>query len=850
MVGVGLAVVLMDNRFYKSDSQPLALPVTCVRRPCVECFPRLFLLRTVRARPCGQGAPFARHLLCLALLALGWGAFAEGALAQTPPNLNPAEPALRLQTSPRLDEALPRVREAALPIFLQGDRLQGRPDLDLIVEGNVTLRKAGTVIRADRIEYESPTDQARASGNVRINRKGDVFEGPLMELKIDAFEGFFNQPRYHFIRNGGQGEAERADFLDASRTVIHNATYTTCLRQPGPHWLPDWILRAARIELDHDEDVAIAHGAVLRFKDVPILPIPAVSFPLSDQRKSGFLPPTMGVGSDNGVEVGVPYYWNIAPNRDATLTPKLMTHRGIDLGGEFRYLEPSYNGILRGNYTPSDRLTDTNRWGVSLAHQQAEGWSFGGVRLGLNVNRVSDDTYWRDFTFNSTSPNATTFAGAAITQRLLPNDAVALWGYGAFSSTLRVLRWQTLQDPSAPITPPYDRAPQWSGRFALTNVNGLDWSVDLDATRFESDPLRTQQSNARRAFALLQVSRPWLAPAGFVTPKLQWHAATYQYDSALADGRQSASSAVPTFSLDGGLVLEREVRLWGQDLVQTLEPRAFYVYTPYRDQSILSNYDTAQNDFNFASIFTENAFTGHDKIADNNLLTLGLTTRFLDSASGAQIARFGVAQRLRFEDQRVTLNSSTSGAQQGFSDVLLGASLNLDERWVLDSTVQYNAKTEKSVRSVVGVRYNPSPYRVLNAAYRFQSDNAEQLDLSWQWPLNDLWGDAGQNLGAGRGQGPGRYYGVGRVNYSLNERRLVDTVWGVEYDAGCWLARVVLERVQTSSSTATGRLMFQLEFVGFTRLGISPLQTLTQNIARYQNLRDFGGSNSRFGNYD
>lgn len=781
---------------------------------------------------------------------LGLGAGAAAVLAQTvgAPATQP-EP-LRLQASPKLDEALPTTGDQALPVFIEADRLSGRTDQDLLIEGGVVLRKAGTVIRADRMEYESPTDQVRASGNVRINRKGNVFEGPLLELKIDAFEGFFNAPRYHFLRNDGQGDAERADFLDASRTIIHNATYTTCLRRPGPAWMPDWILRATRLELDNDEDVGIAHGAVLSFKDVPILPLPAVSFPLSDKRKSGFLPPTIGAGSDNGIEVSAPYYWNIAPNRDATLTPKLMTHRGIDLGAEFRYLEPSFNGMVRGNYTPADRLTDTDRWGASLAHQQLELTDYGALRLGFNVNRVSDNNYWRDYTFNGTSTNATTFAGAAITQRLLPNDAFAQWAWGPFTSTMRVLRWQTLQDATAPIVPPYDRDPQWSGRFALTNVQGLDWAVDLDATRFVSDPLQTLQPNARRGFAQLQVSRPWLAPAGFITPKLQLHAAAYQYDAALADGSQSASSAVPTLSLDSGLVFERDVRLWDHDLVQTLEPRAFYVYTPYRNQSQLPNYDTAQNDFNFASVFTENAFTGHDKISDNNLLTLGLTTRFLDAQSGAQIARFGVAQRLRFEDQRVTLDANAKPAQQGFSDVMLGASFNLDERWMLDSTLQYNAKTDQSERLVLGLRYHPSAYRVVNAAYRFQRDNAQQLDVSWQWPLNDLWGDPGLGLQAGQGQGPGRYYAVGRVNYSFNEGRLVDTVLGVEYDAGCWLARVVMERVQTSTSTASGRLMFQMEFVGFARLGISPLQTLTHNIARYQNLRDFGGSTSRFGNYD
>jgi LPS-assembly protein len=288
----------------------------------------------------------------------------------------------------------------------------------------------------------------------------------------------------------------------------------------------------------------------------------------------------------------------------------------------------------------------------------------------------------------------------------------------------------------------------------------------------------------------------------------------------------------------------------GRNLVQTLEPRAFYVYTPYRNQSLLPNYDTGVNDFNFATIFTENAFVGHDKISDNNLLTLGLTTRLLDADSGAQLARFGLAQRLRLEDQQVTINTATAPAIAGFSDVLLGASVNVMNSWALDSTVQYNARTDQSVRSTLGARYSPGNYRVINAAYRFQRDVSEQIDISWQWPLNNLWGDRGQDLGAGRGQGEGRYYSVGRLNYSMNERRLVDTILGVEYDAGCWLGRVVLERVQTSTTSATQRLMFQLEFVGFTRLGISPQQTLKQNISRYENLRETVGTNSRFSNYD
>ena len=756
-----------------------------------------------------------------------------------------AQESLALQPSARLQEGLSAEQLHDGVVFLFGEQLSGQLDLEALVEGHAELRKAGTVLQADRLAYDQAGDLAKASGHVRINRLGTVYEGEQLQLQVQAFRGYFEQVQYQFLQNAAHGEARRVDFLDASHAVVYDASYTTCRRRPGPDWLPDWILRAARIDLDMDQDVGVADGAALYFKGVPIVPVPAISFPLSDQRKSGVLPPTLGFDSVNGSEIALPYYFNIAPNRDATLTPTVMSARGVQLGTQARYLERDYSGELRLDYLPSDLLRNSDRWALVLHHEQVaptHSELLGTVNLALDVKRVSDDNYWRDFaTTNSTDQ----------TQRLLASSAQISWGgHGPFSGSAQWLQWQTLQDPTAPIIPPYDRVPQITARYAQNPVQGLNWSLDGDMTQFQSDSALTQQPNAQRALAWGQVSLPWRSAAGFIVPKLQLQTAAYEFDAPLGNGAMATQSTVPTFSLDSGLVLERESSLGGRSLVQTLEPRAFYVYTPYRDQSLLPNYDTGAMDFNFASIYTENAYVGHDKIADNNLLTLGATTRYLDASDGAELARLGIAQRLRFADQQVTLDSSTPPAAAGFSDVLLGGAVNLQNHWVLDSTVQYNGKTQVSDQSSVSARYNPSPYRVLNVTYRFTRNVSEQMDLSGQWPLNDLWGDRGQNLGDGRGQGAGRYYAVGRLNYSLDEQRPVQTLLGLEYDAGCWLGRLVLQRVQTSISSSTQSLMFQLEFVGFTRLGVSPLQTLTDNIARYQPLRQSGGSASRFSNYD
>ena len=792
-------------------------------------------------RPVGRSALQSRPTAALRLIFVAC-ALAHGFVAQAQGPRELADEALGLKSSPRLEEGIGQSTRSAQPTFLFGERTTGRTDLETILEGDAILRRGDTVIRADRLEYYQPDDLARARGNVRINRAGNVYEGPLLELKVESFEGFFIQPKYRFLLNDGHGEADRADFIDDKRVVVRNATFTTCRRLAGPSWLPDWILRAATLRLDYEEDIGVAEGAVLSFKGVPILPVPYLSFPLSDQRKSGFLPPTMGLGNVNGAELTLPYYWNIAPNRDATFIPTLMTKRGVDLGAEFRYLENGYSGGIRGNFMPTDQLRESRRWGLSATHRgtlETGIAAIGGLGLNLSLNRVSDDNYWRDFT--RTTPS--------LTQRLLANDATVSWGRENFSASVRALKWQTLQDVTSPITPPYDRLPQVSTRYARTNLSGFDVSVDADFTRFESDRLLTGQPNAQRSYSLAQISRPWKNLAGFITPKLQLHASNYHFDAPLADGALSASRIVPTFSLDSGLVFERDTSYFGRAFRQTLEPRAFYVATPFRDQNLLPNYDSGANDFNFASIFTENAFVGNDRISDSNLLTLGVTTRLLDPQTGAESVRLGVAQRLRFKDQNVTLPGGTPVTDR-LSDILLGATVNWSPQWSVDSTVQFNPKDKRSERSTIGARYSPGDYRVVSAAYRYQRAASEQLDVAWQWPLNDLGGDRGQDLGAGRGQGDGRWYSVGRLNYSLVDRKLVDTVVGLEYDAGCWLGRIVLERLQTGLTSANQRIMFQLEFVGFSRLGSNPLKSLKDNIPRYQFLREQTSSPSRFSNYD
>jgi LPS-assembly protein len=800
--------------------------------------------------------PVAQPALRALALAVLW-AIGGQAQAQTT--------GLSLRSSPMLEEKISERQRSEGAIFVGGQQITARPDLDLVIEGQATVRRPGMSVKAERIEYDQTRDTVNATGHVRVSRDGSLFEGPSVRLQVDSFQGTFEKPTFELYRAGGYGDAAQVEFIDDKRSIIHQARYTTCRRAPGPEWLPEWVLKATQMTIDDEESTVQAEGVQLRFHDVPLMGASSVSFALTGERKSGWLPPLMGVDSINGVIVAAPYYMDIAPNRDATITTNVMSKRGASVDSEFRYLEQDYKGQARLNLMPSDSLRQQTRWGLSTQHTGSFETGLdavGRVGVGLSLNRVSDDNYWRDF------PRS----GLALTQRLLPSTGALSWGRGDFSMTAQVQRWQTLQVNTAAITPPYDRAPQITMRYGQWNAEGLDWSIVGDTTRFEADFARIPNvsattlaslRNGERSYVQAQVSRPWIRPWGFVTPKVQLHATRYQLDNALpTTAERSLNRVLPTFSVDSGLVFERETSWFGKSILQTLEPRAFYARTPFRDQSLFPVYDSGAADFNLSTIYSENPYVGQDRLVDNNALTLGVTSRLFDSTSGAEMIKFGMAQRIRFDDQRVVLdpsnplNPTPAAVPAGLSDLLLGAGVRWNERWSFDSTVQVNTQTDSVQRTTLQSRYNPTPYRVFNTAYRLNRGVSEQVDIGWQWPINDLWGASDREAESawsrtrGQGLGPDRWYSVGRMNFSLSEKRLVDTVIGFEYDAGCWLGRIVLERLQSTVSTSNTRLLFQMEFVGLARVGASPLQSLRNNITNYQYLRDSTAQPSRFQSYE
>jgi len=727
------------------------------------------------------------------------------------------------------------------PIELRAREIRGRPDIETVLDGEAELRHAGLVITADRLSYDHPDELALARGNVRATTAdGNVFTGSELRLHVQRLEGYVLEPTYHFARVDAGGAAQRIDFIDSQRAVATGATYTSCTPDGGG--APAWILTTSRVRLDFEANEGIAEGAVLRFMGVPILGAPVLSFPLTDARKSGWLPPSINLDSKSGLQVEVPYYWNIAPNRDATLTPGISAKRGVSLGSEFRYLAPNFQGQLNLELLPSDRLAGHSRHAVQTRHLQTFGSDDN--TLSVNLLRVSDKDYWKDFDRKL----------SALTPRLLPSDVLATHHVAGWTTYAHMLRWQVLQSSDGPIVAPYERAAQLGARTVRPLALGLEAAVETELTRF-TDPqgtLATTRPIGTRAHVIASIGRPWITPGWSIRPKLSVNAASYDLERPMTDGRRHAARAIPTFSLDTAWQFERDAQWMGRSLRQTLEPRLLYVNTPYRDQTGLPNFDSAGKDFNFESIYTENAFSGVDRVSDAHQLTGGVTTRLLDARTGEEVLRLGLAQRYLFRDQRVTpqpdlVNFDPALSPQGppltqqLSDVLLLASTSVIPRWTMDASVQYSPENSRVARSILGARYSPGPFRTVNARYRFTRGLSEQFEIGWQWPLNARDRPApGKTLAplAGGNTCRGTWYGVGRINYSTQDRRLTDAVVGFEYDAGCWIGRVVAERLSTGRSEATTRLLFQLELVGLSRLGSNPLQVLKDNVPGYRLLRD------------
>lgn len=680
---------------------------------------------------------------------------------------------------------------------IEADRLVAQKDGQIDASGDATLRQGGKSIQADRLMYQQSTHELDAQGAVILEEGGNVMSGPSLQYNLDSSAGEMQQPEYYLKENDSRGSADVLRMQDSEHYSLENATYTTC-----PAGNDDWLMRMGSLELNRESQIGVARNATVEFKSVPFLYSPWMDFPLAGQRKSGLLAPKFGSTSKGGSEITLPVYWDIAPNYDATIAPRKISKRGTMLNNEFRYLGATYLGEMHLDMLPNDALVDRNRVRFSLDHDQALTSRLNGH---VSYTRVADDDHFRDLAdeVNTTSRVNLLQEGGL--------DYYADW----WSASARVQQYQTLQDIAAPIAVPYARMPQLSLK-GQNELVGANVSLDGEFVAF-THPTAV---SAQRTVLSPAVSYPLVSqPAYYLTPKVTLHSTYYAITANNPTAVQDASRTLPIYSLDSGLALERNSTMFGGDYLQTLEPRAFYVNVPYRDQDALPIFDSALADFNFTQMFAENRFLGSDRIGDADQLTLAVTSRLLDKNTGVERLKIMLGERFSFRTPQVNLPNVTTEST-GKSDILLAAAGRVTPAFMLDSELQYDPNLSQTQRYNVAAHYHPEPGKALNLGYRYQRDLLRQVDLSTQWPIYSRW------------------HGVGRWNYSFPDSRILDSSAGLEYNQDCWTLRMVVQHFATATLQTNTSFFVQLELNDFVKVGSDPLELLKQSVPGYTKMNE------------
>jgi LPS-assembly protein len=666
---------------------------------------------------------------------------------------------------------------------------------DADLEGNVQVLQADRQLHANHAHYDPKNSSFELEGGVEYTDSlvhvtgvgGNYVQNQGADFTEAQFE--LHQPQAH-------GTADVMHLAADGTIHLEHVRFTTCPKEE-----PAWELRAGSIVLDTHARIGTARGTKIDFKGVPILYLPWLSFPLSNDRKSGFLFPTLGNSSTSGLQIAVPYYWNIAPNIDATIEPTEYQKRGIDFGGELRYLTDSQKGDLAFDFLPNDRLAGgEDRSHVKLQHVSELPDDY---RLTVNAENVSDPQYFEDF---SQGAAATSTAFLERTARLSYRDEN--W---RLSGELQ--EFQTIDESLAPIDRPYAHVPRIvaDGNFALGSAEQLRYGFDSELVDFT----RAVGVRGWRFDLLPAASLDFSAPGYFVRPGVSWRYTQYELTDQAPGQDRSPSRTLPTASFDTGLLFEREAGSSGARLL-TLEPRILYVYTPYRQQDQLPLFDTALPDLNLVELFRTNRYVGADRVGDADQVSVGATSRLLDAKDGTQFLAATLGQIYYFKAPRVVLPDETPEST-GSSNMVAQLALTAYRHWTANLDLEWDPRTFAGERTEVSLQYHPAPEQVLNLTYRLQRDRLKQVESSGSWPIGRKW-----NL-------------YGRIVYSLLDEKALDRFAGFEYGSCCFKVRLVGRRFL---STRTGQqdtgMFVQLELTGLASVGSAADALLTEAIPGYK----------------
>jgi len=673
------------------------------------------------------------------------------------------------------------------------------PDPKASMSGGVLLRRGDELAGADSARYDPVGKALLLEGGVR-------YEDPDSQVASDSAEFSYEMGRIRFEganfllgASDAHGAADAIEINQQGRLELDGVSYTTC-----PPESNDWLLEARDIDLDTRKGVGTARGIKLRFQGVPILYSPYLSFPIGDARKSGILTPQIGSTRRSGTEIQVPYYWNIAPNYDATISPRILSDRGLQLQTQFRYLTEKSSGQANIDHIASDSMFNDARTLLQLRHRTmfVNGW-----RNRIDFREVSDNQYFEDLGA-SLSTSSTTHLDRNLNFDY-HNDNWSFFG--------QVQDYQTIDDAVLPSDEPYRRLPQllvhgeWPDSFL-----GMTFSFGGELVNFDRDIGVTGWRLNLSPELELPISRPgW-----FITPAVALDHTQYELKDTLPGQSTDPSRTLPIGSLDVGVILERTMKSGGGDRIHTIEPRMLYVHVPYREQADMPIFDTITPDLNLVQLFRKNRFLGVDRIADTDQLSIGITSRVLDGSSGRELLSATVGQTRYLSISGVTLPGEPLITDET-SDYVAEVRFNLRENLNFDVGHQWGEKDKGTTQSQARLQYRPSTNKVLNLAYRFRRGSLEQGDLSLSWPIASKW-----NF-------------VGRYNFSFRDDEALEQFYGLEYESCCWGLRLVSRRhISTRDGTRDSSVGLQLVLKGMSSVGTAADKMLERGILGYSaNLR-------------
>jgi LPS-assembly protein len=666
-------------------------------------------------------------------------------------------------------------------------------DGDANFTGPIELRSSDRSLTADTAHFDRDKTTFSVDGEVIYTDAENKISGNAARYITETGEFYFADAEFELQNAPARGSAKSIEISADQKLELHRTRYTSC-----PAGNNDWELKAKDIEIDSEKGMGTARGATLEFKGVPFLYVPYFTYPINDTRKSGLLLPRLASSDRRGFEVTQPVYWDIAPNYDATITPRYMSKRGLQLGGEFRFLTENQYSSLFGDYLPSDDDTGIDRWRYDIKNTTELP---GGWRSSFDMVGVSDDLYFDDMSS----------ARADTSQTYLERSWWLEYYDRVWSVRAAFSDFQTI-DPEIQFSDePYTVVPS----LAVDGIwrdgwLGMDYGLETEAAYFTRD----SSVDGLRFHAQPQISVPLDYKGLYVTPKVALDYTGYRLKDEVPGTSSSPNRTAPTFSVNTGAVFDRMAGQSNQWLM-TLEPRAQYTHVPFREQDDFPVFDTILADFNLVQLFKENRYQGYDRLGDTSQLSIGVTTRLLESASGEEVMTATIGQTQFFDNGKVTLPDELVSTNDS-SDYIAELGLKVWQNWDVDLRYQYDNDINKTAKSSVQFRYSPEESKAFNVAYRYARNSLEQTDVSATWPLGNNWN------------------AIGRYNYSLFESKVLDRFLGVEYESCCWGIRILARKaVSRSSGESDSAISFQFILKGFTNLGSSSAKQLERDILGY-----------------